>query len=35
MVGALWKILTDLPISFGHLGMLFRLHGNCYRNSFM
>jgi hypothetical protein len=40
MIGALWKILTDLLIYLGHLlllhlRLLFRLLGNCYRNSFL
>jgi hypothetical protein len=40
MVGALWKILTDLLVGFGHLlllhlGLLFRLLENCYRNYFL
>jgi hypothetical protein len=40
MVGALLKILTDLLVGFGHLlllhlGLLFRLLGNCYRNYFL
>jgi hypothetical protein len=40
MVRALWKILTDLLVGFGHLlllhlGLLFRLLRNCYRNSFL
>jgi hypothetical protein len=40
MIGALWKILTDLLVCFGHLmllylELLFWLLGNCYRNSFM
>jgi hypothetical protein len=40
MVGALWKILTDLLVGFGnllplHLGLLFRLLGICYQNYFL
>jgi hypothetical protein len=40
MIGALRKILTDLLVCLGHLlllhlGLLFRLLGNCYRNSFL
>jgi hypothetical protein len=40
MIGALQKILTDLLVGFGHLlllhlGLLFRLLGNCYRNPFL
>jgi hypothetical protein len=40
VVGALWKILTDLLVGFGHLlllhlGLLFRLLGNCYRSYFL
>jgi hypothetical protein len=40
MIGALWKILTDLLVCFGnllllYLGLLFRLLGNCYRNPFL
>jgi hypothetical protein len=40
MVGALWKILTDLLVCLRHLlllylGLLFRLLGNCYRNPFL
>jgi hypothetical protein len=40
MVGALWKILTDLLVGFGHLlllhlGLLYRLLENCYQNSFL
>jgi hypothetical protein len=40
MIGALRKILTDLLVSFVHLlllhlGLLFRLLGNCYRNPFL
>jgi hypothetical protein len=38
VVWALWKILTDLLIGFGHLlllGSLFRLLGNCYRSYFL
>jgi hypothetical protein len=40
MIGALWKILTDLLVCIGnllllYLGLLFRLLWNCYRNSFM
>jgi hypothetical protein len=40
MIGALRKILTDLLVYFGHLlllhlGLLFWLLGNCYRNSFL
>jgi hypothetical protein len=40
MVGALWKILTDLFVGFGHLlllhlGLLFQLLENCYRNYFL
>jgi hypothetical protein len=40
MVGALWKILTDLLVGSGHLlllhlGLLFWLLGNCYRNYFL
>jgi hypothetical protein len=40
MIGALRKILTDLLVGFGHLlllhlGLLFWLLGNCYRNSFL
>jgi hypothetical protein len=35
VVWALWKILTDLLVGFGHLlllhlGLFFRLLGNCY-----
>jgi hypothetical protein len=35
VVGALWKIFTDLLFGFGHLlllhlGLLFRIFGNCY-----
>jgi hypothetical protein len=38
MIGALRKILTDLLVCLGHLlllhlGLLFRLLRNCYRNS--
>jgi hypothetical protein len=40
MVRALWKILTDFFVGFGHLlllhlGLLFWLLGNCYRNYFL
>jgi hypothetical protein len=40
VVGALWKILTDLLVGFGrllllHLGLLFRILGNCYRGHFL
>jgi hypothetical protein len=40
MVGALWKILTDLLIDFEHLlllhlGVLFWRLGNYYRNYFL
>jgi hypothetical protein len=40
MIGALRKILTDLLVGFGHLlllhlGLLFRLLGNCYQNPFL
>jgi hypothetical protein len=40
MIGALWKILTDLLVGFRHLlllhlGLLFRLLGNYYRNLFL
>jgi hypothetical protein len=40
VVWALWKILTDLLVGFGHLlllhlGLLFRLLGNCYRGHFL
>jgi hypothetical protein len=40
MIEALRKILTDLLVGFGHLlllhlGLLFRLLWNCYRNSFL
>jgi hypothetical protein len=38
VVWALWKILTDLLVSFEHLlllGLLFRLLGNCYRSYFL
>jgi hypothetical protein len=40
MVGALWKILTDLLVCLGHLlllhvGLLFRLLRNYYQNSFL
>jgi hypothetical protein len=40
MIGALWKILTDLLVCLGnllllYLGLLFRLLGNCYRNLFL
>jgi hypothetical protein len=40
VVGTLWKILTDLIVGFGHhlllhLGLLFRLLGNCYRSYFL
>jgi hypothetical protein len=40
VVGALWKILTDLLVGFGHLvllhlRLLFRLFGNCYRSYFL
>jgi hypothetical protein len=40
MVRALWKILADLLVYLGHLlllhlGLLFRLLENCYRNSFL
>jgi hypothetical protein len=40
MIGALWKILTDLLVGFEHLlllhlGLLFRLLRNCYRNPFL
>jgi hypothetical protein len=40
MIGALWKILTDLLVCLGYLlllffGLLFRLLGNYYRNPFL
>jgi hypothetical protein len=40
VVGTLWKILTDLLFGFGHLlllhlGLFFRLLGNCYRSYFL
>jgi hypothetical protein len=40
IIGALWKILTDLFVCFGHLlllylELLFRLLGNCYQNFFL
>jgi hypothetical protein len=40
MIGALRKILTDLLVCLGHLpllhlGLLFWLLGNYYRNSFL
>jgi hypothetical protein len=40
VVGALWKILTDLLFGFGHLlllhlGLLFRLFENCFRSYFL
>jgi hypothetical protein len=40
MVGALWKILTDLLVCLGrllllYLGLLFWLLGNCYQNPFL
>jgi hypothetical protein len=40
MIGALWKILTDLLVCLGnllllYLGLFFRLLGNCYRNPFL
>jgi hypothetical protein len=40
MIGALRKILTDLLVGFGyflllHLGLLFWLLWNCYRNYFL
>jgi hypothetical protein len=40
MIGTLWKILNDLLAGFGHLqllhlGLLFRLLGNCYRSYFL
>jgi hypothetical protein len=40
VVWALWKILTDLLVGLGHLllvhlGLLFRLLGNCYRSYFL
>jgi hypothetical protein len=40
MIGALWKILTDLLVCLGnllllYLGLLFWLLENCYRNSFL
>jgi hypothetical protein len=40
VVGALWKILTDLLVGFGHLlllhlGLLFWLLENCYRSYFL
>jgi hypothetical protein len=40
VIEALWKILTDLLVSFGHLlllhlELLFRLLGNCYRSYFL
>jgi hypothetical protein len=40
VVGALWKIFTDLLFGFGrllllHLGLLFRVLGNCYRGHFL
>jgi hypothetical protein len=38
VVWVLWKILTDLLVGFGNLlllGLLFRLHGNCYLSYFL
>jgi hypothetical protein len=38
VVWALWKILTDLLVGFGHLlllGLLFWLLRNCYRSYFL
>jgi hypothetical protein len=40
VVWALWKILTDLRVSFGHLlllhlGLFFGLLRNCYRSYFL
>jgi hypothetical protein len=38
VVWALWKILTDVLVGFGHLlllGLLFWLLGNCYRSYFL
>jgi hypothetical protein len=40
VVGALWKIFTDLLFGFGrllllHLGLFFRILGNCYRGHFL
>jgi hypothetical protein len=40
VVGALWKILTDLLVGFRHLlllhlGLLIRLLGNCYQSYFL
>jgi hypothetical protein len=40
VVGALWKIFTDLLFGFGHLlllhlGLFFRVLGNCYRGHFL
>jgi hypothetical protein len=35
VVWALWKILTDLLVGFGHLGLLFWLLVNCYRSYFL
>jgi hypothetical protein len=40
VVWTLWKILTDLLVSLGHLlllhlGLLFRLLANCYRSYFL
>jgi hypothetical protein len=40
VVGALWKIFTDLLFGFGnllllHLGLLFWILGNCYRGRFL
>jgi hypothetical protein len=40
MIGALRKILTNRLVGLGHLlllhlGLLFRLLGNCYRNPFL
>jgi hypothetical protein len=40
IVGTLWKIFTDLLVGLGHLllwhlGLLFRLLGNCYRSYFL
>jgi hypothetical protein len=38
VVWALWKILTDLLVGFGHhllLGLFFRLLGNYYLSYFL
>jgi hypothetical protein len=40
VVGALWKIFTDLLVGFGrllllYLGLLFWILGNCYRGHFL